>query len=64
MKVAIVARDAVALRDLLISGKPTPLVYDTAGTPADVLAEDKQIAAFAFKDLSVRIVPVEEMFAK
>ncbi len=64
MKVAIVARDAAALRELLTSGKPTPLLYDTAGTPADVLAEDKQIAAFPLKGLSVRIVPVEQMFAK
>jgi len=64
VKVAIVARDAAALRELLTSGKPTPLVYDTQGTPADVLAEDKQIAAFPLKDVSVRIVPVEEMFAK
>ncbi len=64
MKVAIVARDAAALRELLTSGKPTPLVYDTAGTPADVLAEDKEIAAFPLKDLSVRIVPVERMFER
>jgi zinc protease len=64
MKVAIVARDAAALRALLTCGKPTPLVYDTEGTPADVLAEDKQIAAFPLKDLSVRIIPVEQMFAK
>jgi len=64
MKVAIVARDAAALRELLTSGKPTPLVYDTAGTPSDVLAEDKQIATFPLKELSVRIVPVAEMFAK
>ncbi|HKI21262.1 MAG TPA: pitrilysin family protein [Isosphaeraceae bacterium] len=64
MKVAIVARDAAARRELLTSGKPTPLVYDTAGTPSDVLAEDKQIATFPLKELSVRIVPVAEMFAK
>jgi zinc protease len=64
MKVAIVARDAAALRDLLTSGKPTPLVYDTQGTPADVLAEDKEIAAFPLRDLTVRIVPVQEMFEK
>jgi zinc protease len=64
MKVAIVTRDAAALRDLLISGQPTPLVYDTEGTPADVLAEDKEIAAFPLKHLTVRIVPVGEMFEK
>jgi zinc protease len=64
MKVAIVARDATGLRELLTSGNPTPLTYDTQGTPEDVLAEDKQIAAFPLKDVSVRIIPVEQMFEK
>lgn len=64
MKIAIVAPDAAGLRDLLLSGKPTPLVYDTQGTPEDVLAEDKQIAAFPLKNVSVRIVPVAQMFEK
>jgi zinc protease len=61
-KVAIVTRDANAVRDALTSGKPTPLAYDTQGTPADVLAEDEVIAAYPLKDVSVRIVPVAEMF--
>ena len=49
---------------LLTSGKPTPITYDTQGTPEDVLAEDKLIAAFPLKDVSVKIVPVEEMFER
>jgi zinc protease len=64
MKVAMVARDAAGLRDLLVSGQPTPLTYDTQGTPDDVLAEDKQIAAFPLKNVSVTIVPVDQMFEK
>jgi zinc protease len=64
MTVAIVARDAALLRELLVSGKPTPLAYDTQGTPEDVLAEDKEIAVFPLKNVSVRIVPVEQMFEK
>ncbi len=64
MKVAIVARDATRLRERLISGEPTPISYDTQGTPEDVLAEDKQIAVFPLKDVSVRIIPVEQMFEK
>jgi zinc protease len=64
MTVAIVAKDAAGLRELLVSDKPTPLVYDTQGTPEDVLAEDKQIAVFPLKNVSVRIVPVDQMFAK
>jgi zinc protease len=64
MTVAIVARDAAGLRDQLISGKPTPLVYDTQGTPEDVLAEDKAIATYPLKNVTVRIVPVDQMFEK
>jgi zinc protease len=61
-KVAIVTRDAAAMREALVSGKPTPLAYDTQGTPDDVLAEDKVIAAYPLKDVSVKVVPVGEMF--
>ncbi len=64
MRVAIVARDANGLRELLTSGKPSPIVYDTQGTAEDVLTEDKEIAVFPLKDVSVRIVPVEQMFEK
>jgi zinc protease len=61
-KVAIVTRDAAAFRDTLLSGKPTPLTYDTQGTPDDVLAEDRVIAAYPLKDVSVKVVPVSRMF--
>ena len=64
IKVAIVAKEAAALREALTSGKPSPISYDTKGTPDDVLAEDKAIAAFPLKELSVKIVPVERMFEK
>jgi zinc protease len=64
MRVAIVTKDAKGLADLLRSGKPTPLVYDTAGTPEDVLKEDEQIARFPLNDVTVRIVPVGTMFEK
>ncbi len=50
------------MRDALLAGKPTPLVYDTQGTPADVLAEDAVIAAYPLKDVRVRIVAVDAMF--
>ena len=62
--VAMVARDAAALRDTLMAGKPTPLAYDTQGTPADIIAEDRHIAAFPLKDVTVKIIPVEQMFEK
>ncbi len=63
-KVAIVAKDAAALRDSLVAGKPSPLTYDTEGTPEDVLAEDKEIAHFPLEGVKVKIVPVDQMFEK
>ncbi|MGA2706103.1 MAG: insulinase family protein, partial [Isosphaeraceae bacterium] len=62
MKIAIVAQNADELRAILTSGKPSPITYDTQGTPESILAEDKQIAAFPLKDVTVKIVPVERMF--
>ena len=38
------------------------MTYDTQGTPEDVLAEDKVIAAYPLKDVSVKVVPVGEIF--
>jgi zinc protease len=64
IKVAIVAKDAAALREALTSGKPSPITYDTQVTPDDILAEDKIIAAFPLEEVSVQIVPVEQMFEK
>ena len=43
LAVAIVTDDGARLREQLLSGQPTPLVYDTEGTAADILAEDKEI---------------------
>ena len=43
---------------------PTPITYDTAGTPPEILAEDKLIEKFPVplnKD-AVRVVPVDQMF--
>jgi zinc protease len=61
-KVAIVTRDAAALRSALTSGQPTPLTYDTQGTPEEILAEDKIIAAYPLREVSVKVVPVGQMF--
>jgi zinc protease len=64
MKVAIVARNAAEVREALKSGKPTPITYDTQGTPESVLAEDKVIAAFPLRDVKVEVVPVSSLFEK
>ena len=63
-KVAIVTSDAQALAKILKSNAPTPLAYDTQGTPESILAEDKIIAAFPLPDVSITIVPVSQMFEK
>jgi zinc protease len=63
-RVVIVTQNAAALRDALLSGQPTPITYDTQGTPGEILAEDKQIAAFPLKDVKVKIVPVDEVFER
>ena len=54
LKVAIVAQNADELREILTTNKPSPMTYDTQGTPDDVLAEDKQIAVFPLKDVTSR----------
>jgi zinc protease len=64
LAVAVVTQQAEAFRDKLLSGEPTPLVYDTEGTPAEVLAEDKIIQSYKLDVAAdrLKIVPVEEMF--
>jgi zinc protease len=44
--VALVTQDGPASLQTLLSGKPTLIHYDSAGTPSDILAEDKLIQLF------------------
>lgn len=62
--VAIVARDAAALKKTLLEGSPTPIAYDTQGTPEGILSEDKAIAAFPLKNVKVEVIPVGKMFER
>jgi zinc protease len=66
MAIAIIAGTGTgqAIADKLVGNVATPITYDTAGTPPDVLAEDKKIEAFpvAVDKADVKIVPVEQMF--
>jgi zinc protease len=64
MYVAMVAQDAEALGKRLTSGDPTPMTYDTAGTPKDILNEDKTIERFPLGNVKVKVVPAAEMFEK
>jgi zinc protease len=66
LAIAIVAGSGTgqALADKLVKGEPTPITYDTAGTPPEILDEDKVIEKFPVpiaKD-AARVVPVDQMF--
>ncbi|MCZ6746480.1 MAG: pitrilysin family protein [Acidobacteria bacterium] len=66
MVIAMVTADAVAMKDTLVSGKKTPLDYGDLTKPAAVMEEDEEIAGYPLniKASDVKIVPVDEMFAK
>ncbi|MCA1685423.1 MAG: insulinase family protein, partial [Planctomycetia bacterium] len=64
LKVAIVARDAEGLSRILKSDTPSPITYDTEGTPDAILGEDKAIARFPLRDVTVKVIPVAEVFQK
>ena len=66
LTIAIVADKAQAVADTLASGAPTGISYDTAGTPADVVAEDDLIKRFVVPvdKENVHVVPVDQMFEK
>ena len=65
LSVVIITKDAEALRDALVADAFSPITYDSEKT-ADLLAEDKVIGArrLSIKPASVKITPVEEVFAK
>jgi zinc protease len=63
MRIAIVTKDAAALRDALVADAPSPITYKTP-KPESVLAEDREIAVFPVKvsPENVTVVPVTEIF--
>ena len=62
--VAVVSDAGEAFAQTLLSGEPSPIVYDTAGTPGDILAEDLLIERYALPAgaTMTQVVPVDEMF--
>jgi zinc protease len=64
LAIAIVSDKAEELRETLLSGKPTPIVYDTKDTPPEVMKEDKVIEKFPLnlKPARVKVVAVDKMF--
>ena len=65
MTIAMVSRDADALAAALASEAPSPVDFATP-KPPEVLKEDEEIEAYrlGIGRAAIRIVPVEEMFAK
>ena len=65
MTIAIVAKNAAALKKTLVSGDKTPPTYDSP-KPKSVTDEDKIIEALPLrlKDADVTIIPIANLFAK
>jgi len=66
LSIAVVGDKVKALADALVEGKPTPIVYDTKDTPADVLDEDQIIERYPL-DVSasrLKIVSARSLFEK
>jgi len=63
MRVVIVTRDAENLKEGILSGKPSPITYNSP-KPEAILAEDKVIQAYSIptKPEWVKIVAVENIF--
>jgi zinc protease len=66
LTIAIVSDKGQAVADKLVSGDPTPITYDTKGTPPEIEAQDRIIQMFPLpiKRANVRVVPVDQMFEK
>lgn len=65
MRIAIITKNASALKDALVSGAPSPMTYAIPKS-ADILEEDKTIAAFPLKIKAenVVIVPADSTFLR
>ena len=66
LAVAVVGSQLKELGEALVAGKPTPIVYDTKDTPADVVKEDKIIEAYPLPVSASRlkIVSASGLFEK
>ena len=64
--VAVVGDKLQALAEALAAGKPTPIVYDTKDTPADIIKEDKIIEAYPLpvSPSRLKIVSASSLFEK
>ena len=63
MRVVIITKDAEGLRDAILSGKPSPITYNSP-KPKEITDEDKVIETYKInvKPEDVVIIPVEKVF--
>ncbi|MBA3241697.1 MAG: insulinase family protein, partial [Acidobacteria bacterium] len=63
MRVVLITKDAEGLRDAILSGKPSPITYNSA-KPQEIMDEDKLIQSYkiSVKPAQVAVVPVERVF--
>jgi zinc protease len=63
MRVVIVTKDADGLKEAILSGKPSPISYNSP-KPDDIIAEDKIIEKYEIPTKAewVKTVPVESVF--
>jgi len=66
IKVAIVTDGAGEIRAALLSGRPTPITYQTPTTDEDLLKEDKEIESYPLpiNKERVRIVQAQDLFER
>jgi zinc protease len=65
LQIAVVTGEAESLREALVTDAPSPMAY-ASEKPAAVLEEDRVIATYplGIPAQNVRIVPIEEVFAR
>jgi zinc protease len=61
MTIAVVTKDAAAMRDALLSNAPSPITYKTP-KPESVLTEDKDISSYPLGVKDAVVVGVEDLF--
>ena len=64
LMVAVITQDGAASLETLRSGKPTPVHYESPGTPPEILAEDKLIQKFpvAVNSPRSRVITPDDLF--
>jgi zinc protease len=63
MRIVIITKDAAALREAIVSNKPSPITYNSP-KPKEITDEDKVIESYKVnvKPEDVIIVPVDKVF--